>query len=185
MSLSHVLLTSLLEKPSTGIELAKRFDRSMGFFWNATHQQIYRELGQMLDKGWISTINTEDSDSRKKTYQVEQTGQDELQQWITQNSPLAKLRCELMVKLRAEAQLGGEAILPELQRHLALHEAQYVLYQAIFAKDQQKQNQQDMRTFLIQQKILELGIQFEVGWTDWLKQMIELLQQHPAPQCKG
>ncbi len=31
MSLSHVLLTSLLEKPSTGFELARRFDRSMGF----------------------------------------------------------------------------------------------------------------------------------------------------------
>ncbi len=48
MSLAHVLLTSLLEKPSTGIELARRFDRSMGFFWNATHQQIYRELNAML-----------------------------------------------------------------------------------------------------------------------------------------
>ncbi|MFX4748000.1 hypothetical protein ABTB74_18915, partial [Acinetobacter baumannii] len=44
MSLPHVLLTSLLERPSTGFELARRFDRSMGFFWNATHQQIYREL---------------------------------------------------------------------------------------------------------------------------------------------
>ena len=70
MSLAHVLLTSLLEKPSTGIELARRFDRSMGFFWNATHQQIYRELKQMLEKGWISTLATDDSDSRKKTYQV-------------------------------------------------------------------------------------------------------------------
>ena len=53
MSLSHVLLTSLLEKPSTGIELGRRFDRSMGFFWNATHQQIYRELSHMLNKGWV------------------------------------------------------------------------------------------------------------------------------------
>ena len=50
MSLSYVLLTSLLEKPSTGIELARRFDRSMGFFWHATHQQIYRELKEKLKK---------------------------------------------------------------------------------------------------------------------------------------
>jgi DNA-binding PadR family transcriptional regulator len=56
MSLAHVLLTSLLEKPSTGFDLARRFDRSMGFFWNATHQQIYRELNGMLKKGWISTL---------------------------------------------------------------------------------------------------------------------------------
>ncbi len=50
MSLPHVLLTSLLERPNTGFELARRFDRSMGFFWNATHQQIYRELNNMLKK---------------------------------------------------------------------------------------------------------------------------------------
>ena len=67
MSLAHVLLTSLMEKPSTGIELARRFDRSMGFFWNATHQQIYRELSAMQQKGWISTIEDESSNSRKKT----------------------------------------------------------------------------------------------------------------------
>ena len=65
MSLSHVLLTSLLEKPSSGFELARRFDRSMGFFWNASHQQIYRELSAMLAKGWISTIDEASSHTRK------------------------------------------------------------------------------------------------------------------------
>ncbi len=95
MSLAHVLLTSLIEKPSTGIELARRFDRSMGFFWNATHQQIYRELNAMLQKGWISTIEEEDSNSRKKTYQVERLGREELANWMLEQSPPAQLREEL------------------------------------------------------------------------------------------
>ena len=77
MSLAHVLLTSLIEKPSTGIDLARRFDRSMGFFWNATHQQIYRELNGMQQKNWISTIEEHNTNSRKKTYQVEQLGRAE------------------------------------------------------------------------------------------------------------
>lgn len=81
MSLAHVLLTSLLEKPSTGIELARRFDRSMGFFWNATHQQIYRELNAMLKKGWISTLEDSDYMGRSKTYQVELLGRTELTDW--------------------------------------------------------------------------------------------------------
>ena len=87
MSLSHVLLTSLLEKPSTGFELARRFDRSMGFFWNASHQQIYRELNNMLGKGWISTIEEESEHSRKKTYQVEQPGRVELLSLIHISEP--------------------------------------------------------------------------------------------------
>ena len=74
MSLSHVLLTSLIERPSSGFELARRFDKSMGFFWKATHQQIYRELGTMQSKGWISILESEQDTGRKKTYQVELAG---------------------------------------------------------------------------------------------------------------
>ena len=75
MSLAHVLLTSLLEKPSTGFDLARRFDRSMGFFWNATHQQIYRELNGMLKKGWISTLEEQAANSRKKNLSSRSTRQ--------------------------------------------------------------------------------------------------------------
>jgi len=53
MSLAHAVLTSLIEKPSSGSELARRFDKSIGYFWHATHQQIYRELARMEEKGWI------------------------------------------------------------------------------------------------------------------------------------
>ncbi|MEU0155402.1 PadR family transcriptional regulator [Micromonospora fulviviridis] len=42
MSLEHAILVSLLEQPASGYELARRFDRSIGRFWTATHQQIYR-----------------------------------------------------------------------------------------------------------------------------------------------
>src|SRR5690606_17621377 len=163
MSLSHVLLTSLLEKPSTGIELGRRFDRSMGFFWNATHQQIYRELNAMLQKGWISTVEDEDSGARKKTYQVEAPGREELANWMLQQSPPAQLREELMVRLRAEAQLGSNTLLPELERHLELHREKLNIYQQIFTKDFSATDDQN-RTRYIHKMILQLGIDLEQGW---------------------
>ena len=55
MSLAHAVLTSLLEKASSGYDLAQRFDKSIGYFWHATHQQIYRELGRMEAAGWIAS----------------------------------------------------------------------------------------------------------------------------------
>lgn len=179
MSLTHVLLTSLLEKPSTGIELAKRFDRSMGFFWHATHQQIYRELAQMQEKGWIYPISTTDTDARKKAYQVSIEGQEILKQWLLTDSQPVKVRDELMVKLRAEAQFSENTILPELQRHLELHKIQLAVYQAILQKDQQKNAVTSPRTAMIQQKILELGIQLEQGWISWLSDMNTLLAEYP------
>ena len=53
MSLPHAVLTSLLEKSTSGYDLARRFDKSIGYFWHATHQQIYRELARMEGAGWI------------------------------------------------------------------------------------------------------------------------------------
>jgi DNA-binding PadR family transcriptional regulator len=53
MSLAHAVLTSLLEKSTSGYDLARRFDKSIGYFWHATHQQIYRELARMEAAGWI------------------------------------------------------------------------------------------------------------------------------------
>ena len=175
MSLTHVLLTSLIEKPSTGFELARRFDRSMGFFWNATHQQIYRELNGMLKKGWISTLEDQADTGRKKTYQVEQLGRIELTEWMVKQGQPAQLREEIMVRLRVEAQFGGNAILPELERHLVLHQENLKLYQQIFNKDFAHADPQD-RTLYIHKMILQLGIDLENGWIHWLSQLIPQLK---------
>lgn len=40
MALEHAILVALAERSATGYDLARRFDRSIGFFWRATHQQI-------------------------------------------------------------------------------------------------------------------------------------------------
>ena len=176
MSLAHVLLTSLIEKPSTGIGLARRFDRSMGFFWNATHQQIYRELNGMMQKGWISTLEDEADNSRKKTYQVEQSGRVELADWMVKQSPPAQLREELMVRLRVEAQDGRNSVLPELERHLELHQQKLKVYQSIFAKDFQNADDSD-RTLYIHKMILQLGINLEMGWIEWLEILIPQLKK--------
>ncbi|ALH96187.1 PadR family transcriptional regulator [Acinetobacter equi] len=176
MSLAHVLLTSLIEKPSTGIELARRFDRSMGFFWGATHQQIYRELSGMLIQGWISTIKDTTTNQRKKTYQVESLGRQELVQWMVKHSEPAQLREELMVRLRAEAQLGENTILPELENHLKIHQEKLAIYEAIFKKDFSQQEHQS-RTLYIHKMILQLGINMEIEWIKWLEEIIPRLKQ--------
>ena len=63
MSLPHALLTSLVERPASGLDLARRFDSSIGFFWAASHQQIYRELARMEAAGWIRSPSASKSGS--------------------------------------------------------------------------------------------------------------------------
>mgnify|MGYP006161823219 CR=1 FL=1 len=58
MALEHALLVALREQPASGLDLARRFEKSIGFFWHATHQQIYRVLGRMERDGWIVISET-------------------------------------------------------------------------------------------------------------------------------
>src|SRR3984893_14430046 len=49
VALGDAILVCLTERPMTGYELAKTFDASIGYFWRADHQQIYRELARLRD----------------------------------------------------------------------------------------------------------------------------------------
>jgi Virulence activator alpha C-term. len=81
-----------------------------------------------------------------------------------------------MVRLRAEAQLGGNSTLPELERHLEIHKEKLKTYQQIFAKDFAQADEND-RTLYIHKMILQLGIDQELGWIAWLEQVIPRLKQ--------
>ena len=54
MALGEAILVCLAEEPLTGYDLAKSFDTSIGFFWRADHQQIYRELKRLKTNGWVA-----------------------------------------------------------------------------------------------------------------------------------
>ena len=55
MALEHAILVSLAERSATGYDLARRFDASIGNFWKASHQQIYKVLGRMHADGLVTS----------------------------------------------------------------------------------------------------------------------------------
>ena len=95
---------------------------------------------------------------------------------MVEQSPPAQLREELMVRLRAEAQLESNAVLPELERHLEIHKEKLKTYQSIFAKDFANAHDDD-RTLYIHKMILQLGIDLEMGWIKWLETIIPQLHK--------
>ena len=135
MSLPHALMTSLLEKPSSGYDLAQRFDKSIGYFWHASHQQIYRELGRMEAAGWISSSASADGKARKRVYEVMPAGKAELQRWALEPTDPTVLRDEFFVKLRTDAVLGPLGLEREMERRMALHQLRLDAYRAIEARD--------------------------------------------------
>jgi DNA-binding PadR family transcriptional regulator len=179
MSLPHALLTSLLEHPCSGLELARRFDRSIGYFWHAAHQQIYRELGRLEEAGWVESLPAESGRGRKKLYRVLPAGRKELKRWTAESQDPKPLREELMLRLRAEALIGPTALRKDIERRLALHREQLAHYRQLEARDFPPGEMS--REKQIQHLILTGGIMFETCWVEWSEKALRVLSQE-APK---
>jgi DNA-binding PadR family transcriptional regulator len=175
MSLAHAVLTSLIEKPSSGYELARRFDKSIGYFWHATHQQIYRELARMEEKGWIVSDSAPDAGAtRKREYKVLPAGRAELVRWTQEPAAPIDLRDEFIVKLRADAALDEVDLRAELRARIAQHGEKLAHYRAIEARDFAR-GEAMPRAARLQHLILKKGILYEEGSIAWAKEALAVL----------
>ncbi|MBI3285180.1 MAG: PadR family transcriptional regulator [Burkholderiales bacterium] len=174
MSLPHALLTSLVEKPSSGYELARRFDKSIGYFWHATHQQIYRELARMEGQGWVASSAVDGGRAGKREFVVLPAGRDELRRWAATASEPMELRDELMLRLRADAALGPLGLAEEFERRLDLHRQKLQAYRAIESRDFSAPHLP--REAQLRYLILKAGIQFEEGRILWTQDALATLR---------
>lgn len=174
MSLPHALLTALVEQASSGSDLAGRFDRSIGYFWHATHQQIYRELARMEEVGWIESLPEETTRGRKRAYRLLPAGRKELKRWVALADEPAPLRDALMVRLRAEAAVGPAGLAKEVRKRLQQHQDMLARYQAIEQRDFPGGGDDD-RAVALQHLVLEAGIRYERYWIDLLLDALTIL----------
>ena len=177
VALAHAILVSLSEQSGSGYELARRFDRSIGYFWSATHQQIYRTLRTMEDDGWVSvTPVVQQSRPDKKVYRVSDGGRAELRRWITepltgQGSSAADARVrDLAVKIRAAGYGDIDAIRAQVSALRAERSARLDTYRAL-EKRQFPLPRSLSRTALYQYLVLRGGIRAEESAVEWLDEV--------------
>ncbi|MCL3838239.1 PadR family transcriptional regulator [Aeromicrobium duanguangcaii] len=133
MALDHAILVSLTERAASGYDLARRFDASIGYFWPASHQQIYRVLARMQEAGWVeSTVQEQDGRPDKKTYAITPAGEAELDRWSATPSGREAVRSDFAVKLRGFR--DPDAILADTRARRADHVARLTEYEASEAR---------------------------------------------------
>ncbi|BES71486.1 PadR family transcriptional regulator [Marinobacter nanhaiticus D15-8W] len=129
MALRYALLAALHESPATGYELTQRFRSRLANVWNASHQQVYRELGKLLEEGKLLAESVPQPDKPdKKRYHLTVAGQKDLKQWLDKPQPRPPAKDPFLVKLFAgnladKAVLQGEAekMREEWERQLAYY----------------------------------------------------------------
>ena len=176
MALEHALLVALREQPASGLELAQRFSRSIGFFWSATHQQIYRVLGRMEKDGWVQ-VETVAQQGRpdKKVYDVTPLGRTALADWLAEPAPDSPLRSDIAVKLRGASFGDRAAVLAVVRARLADHHARLDHYRQLMKRDYPEPPGPSAHDGLEldQYLVLRGGILMEETWIAWLTEYLE------------
>jgi DNA-binding PadR family transcriptional regulator len=135
MALGEAILACLTERPMTGYELAKTFDTSIGFFWKADHQQIYRELSKLRDRGHVQGREVVQSGKPNKlVYTLTTAGKAAFRHWAARPSVPASIKDDLLVRLYALEAVDVEPLRADLMARLEHHRDRFERYERLLEK---------------------------------------------------
>ena len=183
MALEHALLVSLSEQDASGYDLTRRFDKSIGYFWPATHQQIYRELDRLASAGLIRELPRDGPPRRgpPRRFAVTDDGRRSLVEWIGEDDAPDVTRSTLAVRVRAAAATGRtDEVRRALEHHRARRQDNLERYREIEKRDFSAVDPSDPRGVL-QHRVLSLGIEEERAWLRWCDETLEALDRLPPP----
>lgn len=179
MSLPHAILGFLQILPMTGYDLkTQAFDRTVAHFWSAVQQQIYRELEKMDDSGWVRCeLELQTERPSRKVYHITDAGRAEFDAWLHQQQPVNQHREAFLIQLFFSAQLTNADIIALLEGQRAGHAAKRSALQQIVipaSDDPQQQRRQ-----ALMQLTLDLGLQMEQMYLDWLAHALAVINALP------
>jgi PadR family transcriptional regulator AphA len=171
MSLKHAILTLLETEEGSGYDILKRFKQRLGFFWNASHQQIYLQLKNMNTEGLIEFEHeTQQNKPNRKVYKVTPLGKKILIQWMETSVKVDKVNDALLVKLYAGHLVDIEVLRQEIQRHTIIHQRMLDTFLAL-EKNYLALKSTDQAPYKLPYLTLRRGILGEQAWLAWANEV--------------
>jgi DNA-binding PadR family transcriptional regulator len=174
MALGDAILACLTEHPMTGYELAKTFDSSIGFFWKTDHQQIYRELSRLRDRGYIQGREVvQTGKPNKLVYTLTPEGRAAFRHWAARPSVPPSIKDDLLIRLYALEAVDIEPLRADLMARLEHHRDRYERYERIVKKrfPDGTASAADMGKLLN----LRIGLRHEKMVAEWCEEAITAL----------
>ena len=174
VALGDAILVCLTERPMTGYELAKTFDSSIGFFWKADHQQIYRELTKLRERGHVQGREVVQSGKPNKlVYWLTAEGKAALRHWAARPSTPPSIKDDMLVRLCALDAVDMEPMRADLMARLEYHRDRLARYERVLKKrfPHGAQNLADTGKLLG----LRLGLRHERAVVEWCEEALDTL----------
>ncbi|MDG3086951.1 PadR family transcriptional regulator [Vibrio hannami] len=177
MSLPHVILTVLSTRDATGYDITKEFSYSIGYFWKASHQQVYRELNKMAQNNLVTCeLQPQDGKPDRKVYSITENGRTALGEWFAQPTAQQTIRDEFAAKLMA-CDIEDPAIFKEQLSGL-IEEAQKLVvhYQDIESNYYTPVENLDKHARL-ERLTLRRNLLMREAWIEWAQEVQNELDQ--------
>lgn len=158
----------------SGYDLAKNFDASIGFFWRASHQQIYRELGKLRDKGFVRSEEiTQSGKPNRIVHTITDDGKKALNDWSKKPVRMPSIKDDLLVKFYALENMDVDAMKDQLTVRIDQHKTKLSQYHRIKERfyDGKELNRNQQGKLIV----LQLGIEDEQRRIDGLQGLMEKL----------
>ena len=118
MALRYAILGYLSTAPGSGYDLSQQLDGGLGWFWSASHSQIYPELSRLESAGLIvGSPMTVGEKLEKRVYSITEDGFAELIAWASQ-LPIYRPNRD---PERLQLIFSDVAGVDEIRRHLLAH----------------------------------------------------------------
>src|ERR1700682_3745931 len=174
MALGDAILACLTERPMTGYELAKTFDASIGFFWKADHQQIYRELSRLCDRGHVQGREVLQScKPNKLVYTLTSEGKAALRHWAARPSSPPSIKDDLLVRLYALDSVDIEPLRDDLMARLEHHRDRFARYERLLKQRLPHGTPSPAETGKLLG--LRIGLRHERAVAEWCEEALDAL----------
>ncbi|WP_261816483.1 PadR family transcriptional regulator [Vibrio gallicus] len=172
MSLPYVILTVLSTRDATGYDITKEFSYSIGYFWKASHQQVYRELNKLAANEMVTCeLQPQSGKPDKKIYSITDKGRESLAGWFDQPIAHPAVRDEFAAKLYACEVQPSEGFSDQLQ--LALSDSRKLVQ---FYQDIESSHYSDVRLLNQREKIERLALRRNLltrqAWNEWAQEVL-------------
>ena len=176
MSLPHVILTVLSTRDATGYDITKEFSATIGYFWKASHQQVYRELNKMAQHNLVTCVlEPQEGKPDRKVYSITDAGRVALGEWFDQPTAHPTVRDEFSAKLMAcsvQSAAPFKAQLIELvEESKKLVEHYNEIERAYYADTATLDKQQRLERLTLRRNLL-----MRKTWVEWAQEVLAELE---------
>ncbi|NUY55293.1 MULTISPECIES: PadR family transcriptional regulator [unclassified Salinivibrio] len=171
MSLPHVILTVLSNCEATGYDITKAFSTTISNVWKASHQQVYRELTKLAERGAVTyRLEPQVGKPDRKVYAITPVGTEVLEAWFIQAPKLAPPRDEYVARLLSCEVLDPTPMLEHINNLIA--ESQQLLNH--YALLEQRDYGQST-SLTQQQRLMRLALRRSIhqrrAWMAWAQEV--------------